>query len=168
MFQSLFYWKNHFNYTGKPQTGTGMIVSILVLLEEPLQQHFLTLSNNDNTFEQFLQPLKLKFFTPNRPLLTIFQVISAHFFFLKLFYNEHYEIRYFLTPEICLKKNGVRQANIARRIVPPLNYSHWHVKEPRATTGCSRLISIIYKNKIQINRHPHFFIFTAIPRCPHL
>ena len=43
--------------------GCGWRVSILVLMEEALKQHFLPLDSNDNTFTQFLQPLKLKFFT---------------------------------------------------------------------------------------------------------
>jgi hypothetical protein len=45
--------------------NVSQIVSILVLLEVPLQQHFLLLDCNNNTFGQFLQPLKLKFFTAN-------------------------------------------------------------------------------------------------------
>jgi predicted oxidoreductase len=64
-FQSLFYWKYHFNNKRAVRELIAQKVSILVLLEVPLQQHFLILDSNDNTFGQFLQPLKLKFFTAN-------------------------------------------------------------------------------------------------------
>jgi hypothetical protein len=100
----LFYWKNHFNKEHGLFEEVKNDVSILVLLEEPLQQHFLPSDSNNNTFAKFLQPLKLKFFTLFCPILTVFWVISAHFFFMKPLYNVPYGNRYFLTPEICLKK----------------------------------------------------------------
>ena len=80
-------------------------------MEDALKELFLLLDSNNRILHRFLQPLYLKFYPPNRPLFTVFYALCAHFYPSKVFINGPHRIRYFLTPEICLKNKGEPKAN---------------------------------------------------------
>ncbi len=113
MFQSLFYWMIVLKSFSSLREYNTLGVSILVLLDDRLKEHFFILHSNNTTFAIFLQPLYLSFLYSNNPFSRNFQPLSAHSFVSTSFANHHNGNRYILTPEIRLKKNGKHLPNIS-------------------------------------------------------
>jgi len=90
-------------------------------LDVPLKEHFFFLDCKDTTFALFLQPLFLSFLCPNDPFFPDSYPISAPFLLSKPFHNILFGYCYFLTPEICLKKNDKHKPNISLRPLKQLN-----------------------------------------------